>query len=212
MCVHGLDSVAEWFLRLNGFFTVLNFVVHPVEPKEGAQQRTDADVLGVRFPHRREIVGGKPLPDHDAFRDSSRTVLVIAEIKAGRCKLNGPWVHPKDDNVGNVLRAVGCVAQKSVEAISASLYQNGRFESEAFEARLLCFGARSSSKLPTATLQFEWNDVFGFVHDRYQRFWRVKRENQQWPPVGRLLWDRCRDKARDVYVREMLAVFGVSLA
>ena len=32
-----LDSTAEWFLRLNGFFTVLNFVVHPVEPSEGTE-------------------------------------------------------------------------------------------------------------------------------------------------------------------------------
>jgi hypothetical protein len=32
-----LDSTAEWFLRLNGFFTVLNFVVHPVEPNEGTE-------------------------------------------------------------------------------------------------------------------------------------------------------------------------------
>jgi hypothetical protein len=47
--MHTLDSAAEWFLRLNGFLTVLNFVVHPVETEEGTQQRTDADVLGVRL-------------------------------------------------------------------------------------------------------------------------------------------------------------------
>jgi len=212
MCTHSLDSAAEWFLRLNGFFTVLNFVVHPIESAEGTQQRTDADVLGIRFPHRQEIVGGEPLPDHTAFRDSSRPVFVIAEVKAGRCSLNGPWTRSEDDNVTNVLRSLGCVAPESLKVISDSLYENGRFESAELEARLLCFGARSSSELPTGTLQFTWPEVFGFVFDRYQTFWRVKRQNQQWPPIGRLLWDRCRDRQRDAYVHEMLAVFGVATA
>lgn len=212
MCGHNLDSVAEWFLRLNGFFTVLNFVVHPVEAKEGAQQRTDADVLAVRFPHRHEIVGGNPLADHATFQGSSRTVLAIGEVTAGPCKLNGPWARPKDENVGNVLRSLGCVAPASLTAISTSLYRNGRFQSADLEARLLCFGRRASGKLPTDALQFTWDEVFGFVYDRYQTFWRVKRQNQQWPPIGRLLWDRCRDQERDAYVREMLAVFGVRTA
>ena len=205
-----LDSAAEWFLRLNGFFTVLNFVVHPIEPAEGTQQRTDADVLGIRFSHRREIVGGDQLRDHPAFQCSSRTVFVIAEVKAGSCGLNGPWTRSDDENVKNVLGALGCVAPESLKVISDSLCRNGRFESAEIEARLLCFGARSSSGLPTCTLQFTWYEVLGFVYDRYHAFWRVKRQDQQWPPIGRLLWDRCRDREHDAYVHEMLAVFGVA--
>jgi hypothetical protein len=34
MCTPTLDSLAQWFLRLNGFFTILNFVVHPVEARK----------------------------------------------------------------------------------------------------------------------------------------------------------------------------------
>ncbi len=212
MCVQSLDSVAEWFLRLNGFFTILNFVVHPVEPKEGALQRTDADVLGVRFPHRQEIVGGNALADHAAFQGSPRTVLVIGEVTAGPCKLNGPWARVEDENVGNVLRSLGCVEPAALKGISSSLYEHGRFESAELEVRLLCFGRRPSKKLPAVALQLTWDQVFGFVYDRYQTFWRVKRQNQQWPPIGRLLWDRCRDQQRDGYIQEMLAVFGVRTA
>lgn len=207
-----LDSVAEWFLRLNGFFTILNFVVHPIEPNEGAQQRTDADILGVRFPNRREIVGSEVLPDHPAFQASARTLLVIAEVKAGRCRLNGPWTRREDENINHVLHALGCVRPGLLEAVSGSLYQFGRYESGEIEARLLCFGARRSDNLPVSTIQFTWDEIFGFVYDRYQAFWRLKRENQQWPPVGRLLWDMCRNQQRDPYIRQMMTLFNVSAA
>src|SRR2546426_644182 len=38
--------------RLNGFLTIRNFVIHP---ERGNDQRTDVDILGVRFPHRSEL-------------------------------------------------------------------------------------------------------------------------------------------------------------
>jgi len=48
------ERLALWFLRLNGFMTIPNFIVHPEGPREdGAYpQRTDVDVLDVRFPFR----------------------------------------------------------------------------------------------------------------------------------------------------------------
>ena len=45
------EKVAYWYFRLNGFFQIENFVVHPTG--RGAQ-RTDADLLAVRFPFRAE--------------------------------------------------------------------------------------------------------------------------------------------------------------
>jgi hypothetical protein len=208
--MHRLDSAAEWFLRLNGFFTVLNFVVHPFEPGEGTQQRTDADVLGVRFPQRQEIVGGRRLPDHEAFRDAPSPLFIIAEVKAGCCRLNGPWTRPKDRNVTHVLRSFGGFAPETLNAVSDSLYRDGRYQSEDLAARLLCFGASTSPHLKEHVLQFTWDQVFGFVYDRYQVFWRVKRQNQQWPPIGRFLWDRCRDQQRSAYVQAMLTEFSVA--
>lgn len=97
-------------------------------------------------------------------------MFVIAEVKSGRCHLNGPWTRQEDENVENVLRALGCVATESLKIISNSLYQKGRYESADVEARLLCFGACSSDALPTETLQFTWKEVFEFVYKRFQTF------------------------------------------
>ena len=44
--------IAYWFFRLNGYANITNFVVHP--DRRGSQ-RTDVDVLAVRFPYWHEI-------------------------------------------------------------------------------------------------------------------------------------------------------------
>ncbi|HEV3146870.1 MAG TPA: hypothetical protein VGZ47_23485 [Gemmataceae bacterium] len=50
------EELAYWYLRLNGCFTIPNFVVHP---DSGTNQKTDIDVFAVRFPFRAELPGMK---------------------------------------------------------------------------------------------------------------------------------------------------------
>ncbi len=45
------EKVAYWYFRLNGFLQIENFVIHS---KRRSSQRTDADLLAVRFPYRAE--------------------------------------------------------------------------------------------------------------------------------------------------------------
>lgn len=49
------EELAYWYLRLNGFFTINNFVLH--HNREG--RTSDADILAVRFPYVYEEVGGR---------------------------------------------------------------------------------------------------------------------------------------------------------
>jgi hypothetical protein len=81
------EQLAYWYLRLNGFLTIPNFVVHP---DQGGNQETDVDVLGVRFPYREENLG-LPMEDEKHFRKfPDKAFITIAEVKSGRCGLNGP--------------------------------------------------------------------------------------------------------------------------
>ena len=48
--------MAYWYFRLNGFFQIENFVVHP---ESYGSQRTDADLLGVGPLTRRQRTKGK---------------------------------------------------------------------------------------------------------------------------------------------------------
>ena len=64
------EKVAYWYFRLNGFLQIENFVVHP--GRRGSQ-RTDADLLAVRFPHRAEFLLDHP----DPMRDDENTLRLF---------------------------------------------------------------------------------------------------------------------------------------
>src|SRR5437764_11426823 len=77
------EKVAYWYFRLNGFLQIENFVVHP-ERRGG--QRTDADLLAVRFPYRAERLFDNPsdiMADDEQRLSLSRNLIdvVIAEVK-----------------------------------------------------------------------------------------------------------------------------------
>src|ERR1700738_2672654 len=102
------EKVAYWYFRLNGFFQIENFVVHP-ERRGG--QRTDADLLAVRFPWRAERLFDDP---NDMRADDERGLALsreridalIVEVKTNQpCPLNGPWTRQDRQNVHLVLAA-----------------------------------------------------------------------------------------------------------
>jgi hypothetical protein len=79
------ESLAYWYLRLNGFFPLVDFVHH-----EAGAQHGDTDVIAVRLPHMVEKIGDETVSFdsewHDTFKfDFGRdTIGVIAEVKGGR--------------------------------------------------------------------------------------------------------------------------------
>lgn len=92
------EEIAYWYLRFNGFFPLINFVIHRsklkstngevVEEVVVADQRypSDCDVLAIRPPCVYEEIGGLPGDWRDelfSFFDSKRAVGIICEVKAG---------------------------------------------------------------------------------------------------------------------------------
>jgi len=73
------EKVAYWYFRLNGFFQIENFVVHP-ERRGG--QRTDADLPAIRFPFRAERLfdeASKNSADNHCRRGGGHGVLRRAQ-------------------------------------------------------------------------------------------------------------------------------------
>ena len=199
------EDVVAWFLRLNGFFTTENFVVHQPERSVNKGQRTEADVLGVRFPQRAERVAGLFLKDHELFSGVAVPVFVIAEATSGPCKLNGPWTRPAGENLKHLLRAVGCPSDL-VPSVADGLYKVGVFKGSCLEARMLSVGNVRAANLPRGCSQLTWLELLGFCYDRFTAFLSYKGDHQQWPSVGQVLWPRREDTTKDAYVERMLAL------
>jgi hypothetical protein len=131
------EQLGYWFLRLNGFLTTVNFVVHP---GVGRDQGTDIDILGVRFPWRAEVIED-PMEDYPAFRGVlDRPYFVIAEVKTGICDVNGPWSKPERRNMQQVLAAIGFCASPDWDSVAQALCESGHVFLRGYFASLLCLG------------------------------------------------------------------------
>ncbi len=101
------ESLTYWYFRLNGFFTIPNFIVHS---DRGTLQRTDVDVFGIRLPNRRELLQD-PMEDDEVFsrvtgkafiamvlRVTARRLLQIVRY-GGADRLVLGWPVPADEPV-----------------------------------------------------------------------------------------------------------------
>lgn len=84
--VNFAETLAYWYLRLNGFFPLTNFVLHR---RGGIPRSADSDILAVRFPFVYEEIGGTPEDwDQETFQRlqlniNSKLIGLIVEVKSG---------------------------------------------------------------------------------------------------------------------------------
>jgi hypothetical protein len=184
------EKLAYWYFRLNGCLTIENFIVHP---DEGGSQRTDADILGVRFPHRLELLQN-PMVDDAIFLEGTKPLLFVAEVKLRLCELNGPWKRPESKDMYRVLRAIGAFSENRIEEIAQALYQQHRYEDDRYEVRLIAIGDQRNERYDRErpdVIQVVWLDILKFIHQRFQAYPDQKRDHHQWDEVGHTLWRLC---------------------
>lgn len=86
------ETLVYWYLRLNGFFPLRNFVLHRLQPPRGNRENADVDLLAVRFPFVR-VYGDPSIQNRqgdddwdeklkDLLPDLTRTITgLIVEVK-----------------------------------------------------------------------------------------------------------------------------------
>lgn len=197
------EKLAYWYLRLNGFLTIENFIVHD---EQGGCQKTDIDLVAARFPHRREVLreygnGQVWMEDNQEFAKRTKLFVAFAEVTTGRCKLNGPWTDRSKGNMPRALRALGALPSDcDVDRASDELYRVGQHQSQFVDFALIAFGKSVNSELSERTpsaIQIVWKSVMDFIFDRFREFESVKREHPQWDLDGHLLWKVYSDNRND---------------
>lgn len=171
------EQLALWYLRLNGYLTVPNFVLHPDTP---GSERTDADLLAVRFAYSREVSGIPMTCDETLVRQDGKIDFIIAEVKSGECRLNGPWINPKPQNMQYVLRWLGMIPESEVQQVASELYRDQVCERENWGLRLACFGSRRSEHMHRNIVQITHEEVVNFISDRFKKHADIKTSHRQW--------------------------------
>ena len=210
------EKVAYWYFRLNGFFQIENFIVHPTR---GGSQRTDADLLAVRFPFRAERMFDNR---NDIMTDDEQRLalshdlidIVIAEVKTNQpCTLNGPWTQQDRQNVHRVLAAIGCLSPDRIEAAAEDIYRVGFYRGDALRIRLVAVGRGRSQDIATTypeVTQLIWSEMLAFIGNRFHRYRQQKTQVDQWDPEGRKI-KRLADQSDDAaeFIGDALRLMGV---
>lgn len=205
------ERVAYWYLRLNGFLQFENFVVHPATY---GGQRTDADLIGVRFPHRAERLIDNPVDlmvdDKDTLQLSPDKIdVIIAEVKTGRCALNGPWTNADAQNIQRVLAAVGCLSENEIEPAAAALYERASFDARPdLRIRLVLFGREPDPEIAdryAGITQVTWSAALAFIQDRFVRYSRQKAQTDQWDRTGKDLKHLAVTREPEDFLEEVFA-------
>lgn len=198
------EDLAYWYLRLNGFMTIQNFILHD---ESTAHPRTDADIFGVRFPLRREL----EFEDDTLFRDQPlKPYFVIAEIKRSECKLNGPWTNPAKQNMQYLLKSIGAFEERSIDAIAQTLYKRFLFEDANYKIEMVAIGAKVNPEFKASTpspAQWLFKTMLKFVHKRFSDYAFQKKEHQNWDCAGKQLYELAmKTNSEDDFVDRVTAL------
>lgn len=71
------EILAFWYLRLNGFIVMRDFVLHRGPSRN---QASDIDLLAVRLPYAYERIGGQPCDLDPWFRHEAGVSLVQSSV------------------------------------------------------------------------------------------------------------------------------------
>ncbi len=161
------EEVAAFYLRLNGFFTIPNFAIHHDSVRDFL--RTDADVVGVRFPFSMEHSDGERMKDDPVIVGlaAGKKLFVLVEIKSGDCAINGPWTKEgsRAVNLAYVIKRMGITDASQSTAIAASLARDFTWEDDDTKVVHLCVGLRPDRSVRARQILFK--DVAVFFRRRF---------------------------------------------
>ncbi|MFQ5852194.1 MAG: hypothetical protein ACE5JU_16625 [Candidatus Binatia bacterium] len=136
------------YLRLNGYFTVPNFIVHAGDDPNRVMagnvgNYTETDIIGVRMPYSQEVTSTLHIANHGLLIDGAngRTDVVIAEVKSGNDnRPNRVWLGPRRKDVGcYIARFVGLHREPEIEAIGDAVANRFRYDDQRSRFRYIVF-------------------------------------------------------------------------
>lgn len=123
------EKIVYWYLRLNGFFPMENFVIHR---SRYLKYSSDIDIIAVRFPYVFEEIGGH-LDDWDrTLLDKFNPALpigVLCEVKTGDIRVQEIF---RSENISYAVGRFGFVEDPFIlttpVSLKAQIIEPGKFQ------------------------------------------------------------------------------------
>lgn len=167
------EEVANFYLKLNGFFTLANFALH--KDRRALDLSTEADLLAIRLKHSCEHVGGRKLnPCNRLSRILVHTDLsafLIVEVKATACAINSAWDFRRDPRTAleshiYAIKRMGVVSVHDAKKVATVVAQAGRWVGPEGIIQFLCVGSETGTDVGRPVILFR--DIADFLVTRFQ--------------------------------------------
>ena len=160
------ETLSYWYLRLNGFFPLKNFVMHM--PRA---QHSDCDILAVRFPGVSEDVGGQAddwdKPRFERWRVSlDAPIVLVVQVKTGTARRPGKAFQVQ--RLQYAIRRVGLWDRASAEQLAERLVGEAFVPDErATVAKLLIASQPAEDR---TYLSMKLDEAVEFIEGRFRRY------------------------------------------
>lgn len=178
------EVLTYWYLRLNGFFPITNFVLHDVHQGENRKYSGDCDILAVRFPFVSEKIRGKYLDwDQDFFRDlgstSDRAIGLIVQVKTGQFDQTDLLKSFSKETLAYAIKRIGLVAESEVPSLVAELNDCAKLSKDDFLlAKLAVIGRPLNDGNERPFIIKEIHEIDEFIRDRIKEHESTKRADR----------------------------------
>jgi hypothetical protein len=178
------EVLTYWYLRLNGFFPITNFVLHDVHQRENRKYSGDCDILAVRFPFVSEKIRGKYLDwDQDFFRDlgltSDRAIGLIVQVKTGQFDQMDLLKSFSKETLAYAIKRIGLVAESEVPSLVAELNDCAKLSKDDFLlAKLAVIGRPLNDSNERPFIIKDIHEIDEFIRDRIKEHESTKRADR----------------------------------
>ncbi len=188
--MNGPEQLCTWYLRLNGYLTITNFHEHDRHRTIG-----EIDVIGVRFPHSREL----DFEDDIAYLQimPGKIDVVLAEAEKGDInEQNNPWKLRTKGALEYAIRRIGIVSPEEFEKACTSLYEARQFTRDGLSLHAVCCGRSVDNNLEKQGItSLEWTRILAFIQNRFQNNAKLKAQHEQWDWFGQYLWEQLAESS-----------------
>ncbi len=145
----------KWYLRLNGYFTVDNFIIHAADDIKRISNGTvgnytDIDVLGIRMPYHIEQSGDLKIMNDEQLLCTEKIDIIIGECKTGQQNsLNNVWQNGNVKAIEYLIKFCGVYKDENkIKQVASALAKNLQYEDDLIRFRVILFSQKASNDKP----------------------------------------------------------------
>ncbi|MCX9011945.1 MAG: hypothetical protein OIN66_12580 [Candidatus Methanoperedens sp.] len=163
------EELAYWYLRLNGFFPITDFVFHSVRNGNQNSYNADADILAIRPPNAHEKIDDDMLECDIEIVDNnedSKNIFVYCEVKTGDYDI--PKLFP-EERIKYSLRRFGLNPETPIIR-PVTIIENRLSRTESGFFKKVLIANKKKNNVDEKAIFIDLNSAILFICNRFKKY------------------------------------------